>query len=142
MARACTICVHEQRTAIEAAVIEGGSYRGIARRYAVGSESLRRHVKAGHLPGRAIAQAEASRDLDLASRFEELWARASVVLSRAEADGRDALVLQSVRELRAILDSAARIAAAVDRNEPIVVNLSFDDGRPFPPQPLLPGEAL
>jgi transposase-like protein len=123
MARACTICTHEQRTAIEAAVIEGGSYRGIARRFSVGSESLRRHVKAGHLPGRAIA-------------------RASVVLSRAEADGRDALVLQSVRELRAILDSAARIAAAVDRNEPIVVNLSFDDGRPFPPQPLLPGEAL
>jgi hypothetical protein len=41
----CSICKHEKRDGIEAAIIQGTSFRNIARQFAVGNESVRRHQK-------------------------------------------------------------------------------------------------
>lgn len=49
MARACTICTHPERVAIDHALVAGEPYRGIARRFAVSDDAVERHA-AHHLP--------------------------------------------------------------------------------------------
>ena len=49
MPRVCTICVHQQRTLIEQAMVADQPNRAIAREWRVSKDAVRRH-KAGHLP--------------------------------------------------------------------------------------------
>lgn len=45
MARPCTICEREDREAVDEALIAGGSFRGVARRFGAGANSVERHAK-------------------------------------------------------------------------------------------------
>lgn len=56
MARACSICTHERRADIDAAIAAGKPYRAIGRDFGVGNDAVSRHA-AAHMPG-ATKQAE------------------------------------------------------------------------------------
>lgn len=45
----CTICNHPQRVEIDTALIEGESYRSVARRFGVTDSAIGRHKRNGHI---------------------------------------------------------------------------------------------
>ena len=47
--RACTVCAHEQRPAIDAALVRGQPMSALAAHYSVSPDALSRH-NAGHVP--------------------------------------------------------------------------------------------
>lgn len=51
MSRVCTICTHQQRLEIDKALLDGGTVRDVAGRYAVSKSAVERH-KNEHLPAR------------------------------------------------------------------------------------------
>ena len=91
--------------------------------------ALSRHGGA-HLPIEVIT-AIATRDVErvqtLAERLEELYARVEAILEQAEAAGRHNVALAGIKELRGILEFAAKMATVA--SEPVTIQLSFHDGR-------------
>lgn len=91
--RPCTICASDDRDAVERDLLTGGTFRGVARRYGLSSDSLRRHVR-GHV-------SEALRDdlldnsglagVELASRVMDIIDSARDVRVDSESDGRTAI---------------------------------------------------
>jgi hypothetical protein len=63
MARPCTLCHHDQRSAIDTALARGEPNRRVASRFGVTEVSTRRH-KANHLP-HLLAEAARQEDADL-----------------------------------------------------------------------------
>ena len=111
MARTCTICKHNQRDAIESALIDGQPYRNIAERFAVSATALHRH-KARDI-SKALARAaeaqEMSRDRDLLERVRDLVESAHGILATAEARGDHRTALAAIREVRGTLELLGKI---------------------------------
>ena len=128
MARACTICTHAEREAIDEAIVGGVSYRNVAKRFeGVSLAGVQRHA-ARHLSttlqavhARRVAEDEASAATAL-DRFEELYGRASALLEAAEREGQGRMALDAIRELRGLLERIARITGELD-DRPQVVNV-------------------
>ncbi len=57
MTRVCTICTHDEREGINAALVQGTSYRTIAHQYDVSRYALMRHAR-DHLPGKMLREAK------------------------------------------------------------------------------------
>lgn len=96
MARNCTVCKSKQRQDIDKALVLGrDSFRVLARRFAVGQDSLQRH-KARHLPKvllditktrQSLEAGNLLEDISLArSRGEFLYAAAAEILRDAMKD--------------------------------------------------------
>ena len=49
MPRRCTVCDHPQRHGIDEALVSGGSYRSVAKRFGLSESAVYRH-KTEHLP--------------------------------------------------------------------------------------------
>jgi len=60
MARACTVCAHADRPAIDRALVAGGVLAAIAAKYRVSPDAVERH-SAAHLP-RALVKAQAAQE--------------------------------------------------------------------------------
>ncbi len=61
MPRTCTICHHDEREAIDAALVSGVAHRAIANQWHVGRAAVQRHAK-NHLSAALVAtQADAAR---------------------------------------------------------------------------------
>jgi hypothetical protein len=69
--RTCTICTHENRAALERALIEGETLRTIADRFSVSKTALVRH-KDNHLPAHLMKAKEAARADDLPDQVGHL----------------------------------------------------------------------
>jgi hypothetical protein len=112
LGRPCVVCNMSDRPAIEAELASGaGSIRGIAGRFGVAPESLRRHVRA-HLDP-AIQEAMAALNgvpaLDLLVRLLDLASDAHDFRIHLEETGNDRLVSQAFRA------EAATIGYLADR---------------------------
>lgn len=98
--RRCAICRHPQRAEIESLLLEGGRQAEIVRRYEVGREGLRHHIRR-HLPG-ALEKAFDIRELVLArtllQRAEILHVEACDILGGA----RDSTTHERVAALNAV----------------------------------------
>ena len=123
----CTVCSHPDREAVDQAIVLGRSNRAVARQYGLSKDSVARH-RASHVSSalRAVAsereQAGARSALD---RLEELFDAASRILNAAQAEGKAALSLQAVRELRGLTEVIARVTGELDdRAQVNVVNVS------------------
>ncbi len=106
MPRACTVCIHPERAAIDAALVAGGSLRDIAGQFTLSKSSLERH-KADHLPAllvKAAATSETERAGDLLAEARALKARTMKILDRAERVGDLRVALQAIREARGCID--------------------------------------
>lgn len=108
--RPCTICASNDRDAVERDLLTGGTFRGVARRYGLSSDSIRRHIR-GHV-------SEALRDdlldnsglagVELASRVMDIIDSARDVRLDAESDGRTAIAAGRA-ELEALAVLADRL---------------------------------
>src|SRR5436853_7841109 len=99
MPRACSICTHEKRAEIEAAVLSGTSLRGISRQFAVGPDSLERHV-ASHIQASVNHSQEAkeeARGLDVVRQLKTINTVTLAILQkeRNEKD-KEWLALQAI----------------------------------------------
>lgn len=97
--RPCTICTEPDRDAVERDLLQGGSFRGVARRHGLSSDSLRRHVR-GHV-------SEALRD--------QLLDHSGLV--GVELASRVLDIIDSARDVRVDSESDARTVIAAGRAE-------------------------
>ena len=79
MPRACTICTHAERDAIDRALIESTPKRRIAAQHGLEESAVRRHAEK-HLPGVLVLAAEAGEGMRADSLLERArWAHAQAV---------------------------------------------------------------
>jgi hypothetical protein len=111
MPRVCSICSHEAREEINAALLAGQPYRSIAKRYEASESAMYRH-KLEHLPVHLIkAQdaAEVAQADNLLEQVKSLQARALTILDKAEASGDLRTALSAIREARGNLELLAKL---------------------------------
>jgi len=105
MPRTCTVCRHPRRREIDAAIVSGLPYRGVAKQFTAGPDAVYRHRE--HV-STAILKIHAERDAEdartLAQQLDDLHRRTLALLKAAEeaGDGRAALV--AIREARSNLE--------------------------------------
>jgi len=127
MARSCSVCSHPDRAQIDAALIEGGSYRDIARQWRVSKDAVARHKP--HIE-MAVAKVQEARETEvmsdaagLSARLTSLTETAQRLLRNAEGrgDGREALL--ALRELTRLVEVESRIAAQAEAAKAVQVNV-------------------
>jgi hypothetical protein len=124
--RACTVCTHDERHAIDVALVAREPYRDIARRYGVSKDALSRHTKV-HIPEylakakKAIEVAEADSLLD---RVEGLYRRTEAILDTVEANEEWPTALAAIRECRHTLSLLGEVAQELSRTPTFNLTLS------------------
>jgi len=129
MARACSVCNHPDRTAIDARLVTGASFRDVARQYGLGKDAVGRH-RGAHVSAALIRVAE-RREARRAEqgpqtaldRLEDLYGRAVTVLQRAEDAGNTAQQLGAIREARGLVETIARVTGELRESPAIAVNV-------------------
>lgn len=123
MPRVCTVCSHEDREAIDQAMVFGEPMRAIAIRVGgVSKDALSRH-RAHISPAlsRLVAEREMAGPASALDRLEELYAKASGVLSAATEEGKASLSLAAIRELRGLVETLAKITGELDERPTVQV---------------------
>jgi hypothetical protein len=124
VSRACTVCAHPERRAIDEALVRGKSMRGLVARYGtVGRMSLQRHRKE-HLPALLAKAYEAEQVAEadkLLTDIRRLQERTLLMLQEAEKAGDLRTALSAVREARNNIALLAEMRGQLDRRP--VVNL-------------------
>jgi hypothetical protein len=123
MPQACSICVHADRAAIEAAHVEGKSLRAIATQFTgVSAWSLRRHF--AHLP--AIIEKVTAHDLaqnrtsaKLPARVEELIAEAKAITTTARRKRDYAGALSAIRTRLQCLEMLGKLSGELRPGGPL-----------------------
>ena len=119
MPRRCTICVHDNRPAIDQALISGEPFRHIAIRFGTSTASLQRHKKE-HIPlslrkahdAEEIAQADT-----LLDQIRELQSHAMGILAKAETAGDLRTALAAIAQARGVLELQAKVTGETDKAE-------------------------
>src|SRR5215212_7597728 len=117
MPRVCTVCVHQDRPAIDQALVNHRPYRNIAAQFRLSTSALVRHHD-DHLPealSKAKAAAETAQADDLLAQLRALRSKAMALLLKAEQAGDIRTALAGVREARATLELLLEIEQRIDR---------------------------
>ena len=116
MPRLCSVCVHDQRAAIDQALVNGTAFPALAALYRVSEDALGRH-KANHLPAtlaRAQDAAEVAHADDLLGQVRDLQAKALGILTKAENSGQLMVALAAIRETRGCLELLGKLMGEID----------------------------
>jgi hypothetical protein len=117
MPRVCTVCVHDDRPAVDQALVNHRPYRNIAGQFRLSTSALVRHHD-DHLPEaltRAKAAEATARADDLLAQLRALRSKAMALLLAAEKAGDYRTALAGIREARACLELLAEMSQAIDR---------------------------
>ena len=128
MPQVCTVCRHVERAAIDAALLAGGSLRGIAGQYQLGKSSLERR-KADHLPEpmiQAAEQAGVDHGIDLHAQLRAANSLAWQVAKQARDSHDGELALKALDRVLRQLTLVAELAEQIDRRP--TVNILVDPG--------------
>jgi hypothetical protein len=101
MPRKCTICIHPDHEAIDAAIVGGESLRAISHQYAVSHYALQRHQS--HVPGTVAKAHEAGEVVEadrLLSTVRDLLQAAIGTITQAEHADELRTKLAAIREAR------------------------------------------
>ncbi len=131
MPRVCTVCSHPERAAIDAALMGPAIRSGIARKYAIDDDAVRRHA-GRHLSAelqQAAGMAELSRLDGLLADLRRLWQRAEHLGKDAEQDGDRRSALAAVREARECLALLAKLTGDLDERPNVNVLLAAPEWR-------------
>lgn len=123
MARRCTVCVHDDRLAVDMMLVNHKPFRTIADRFALSKTALIRHHD-DHLPEaltKAKAAAETAQADDLLAQVGALRSKAMALLLKAESAGDLRTALAGVRTALACLELLAEMSAQIDRRPVINV---------------------
>ena len=121
MPQVCTICSHEQRLAIDQALVTTQPIRKIAARFGTSPSALTRH-KAEHLPVQLVKAQEAQEAAhagDLLTDVRGLYTKAQAILEQAQGAGALAVALGGIREARGCLELLAKLQGQLD-DRPVV----------------------
>lgn len=122
--RACLVCTHADRDAIERALLAGQSDAAIAAKFRVGSDDAVGRHRRNHLPATlatGATVAEVKRAGSLRERVEELVTQAQAILA-APVDQRTAL--RAIAELRGVFELLGKLGGELGgrgREEPLGV---------------------
>jgi len=126
MGRKCTICSHAEIAGINAALVAGTSQGSIARRYHVQQPSLSRHMSAGHMSPALKAMKVKREETDQATaraRLDALIDSAQAILDSAMKDGRPAVALQAVGQLRPLIEQLGKVTGEWAPDPLVTINL-------------------
>ncbi len=116
MPRSCTVCTHDERHAVNVALVQREPYRHIASRYSVSTGALQRHAK-DHLP-ELLAKAKDAVDVaeadSLLERIEGLYKRTEAILEAAEEGKEWGTALAAIRECRGNLELLGRVTKELE----------------------------
>lgn len=119
----CKACVHPERTSIDADLAGGETNIAVAARYGLSKDSIRRH-KDKHL-SESLKAVQARREAEGATtaidRMERLYDKAQGILTLAEAQGKAALSLAALKELRGIVELLAKLSGELDERPTVQV---------------------
>lgn len=125
MPRTCTICTHERRADIDAALLNGEALRNIAQRYGTSATALHRHKD--HLPGqlaKAHAAAEVAQADTLLERLIELNTETRAVLADAKLEGNGVLRLQAIARLEKQFELEGKLLGELQSGPVVNVTIS------------------
>jgi hypothetical protein len=115
--RACTVCAHGEIVAINQAIVGNAPLRGIAQRYAVSEDALRRHKQA-HISitiAKAQEAAEVAQADTLLDRIRALLSKAESLLQQAEDAGDLRTAFMGIREARSCIETLMEVEGELDR---------------------------
>lgn len=116
MPRACTICTHDDRPAIDMMLVNGAAYRGIAQRFAASPDAVLRH-KRDHLPSTLVKAQEAeevARADTLLDQIRALHVTTLRILKKAEDAGAFVPAIMAIKEARGNLELLAKMMGELD----------------------------
>ena len=125
MPRVCTICTHESRADIDAALVAEEPYRHIATRYGTSTGALQRHRE--HLPSQLVKAREAEEVTQADTLLEQvrsLQTRALSILDRADQAGDLRTALSAIREARSNLELLGKLAGELQQEGTVNVTVS------------------
>ena len=117
MSQTCTVCRHEDRAAIDQALVGGKPYRYVSDRFDLSLGAVQRH-RADHVPAtlaRAKEAEEVAQADDLLQEARALRAKAYSILLRAEREGDLRTALAGIREARGCLELMAELEGRLSR---------------------------
>ena len=117
--RRCTVCSHRQRAAIDTAIIEGYSFRAIAKQFKTSHSAVGRH--ASHVSLELAKSAKAARIADansIAQHLQELIADANNLRQQARRQRDRRGVLGCIRELSRLLLVLTKVVPHVQKPDP------------------------
>lgn len=125
----CITCSHPDREAIDREIVLARLSLGdIGKRHGISKSAVHRHKPhvAPALQAVVAERAKAGPTTAL-QRLEDLHARATRLLDRAEADDKPSLSLAAIKELRGLVETIARITGELDERPQVqVLNVAAD----------------
>ena len=126
MPRTCTICTHEQRPEIDAALFNGEALRDIAGRVPVSKSALARHA-AEHIPAHLVkakdAETVAQADT-LLDKLKEINRETREVLADAKLEGDGELRLKALTRLEKQLELEGKLLGELQSGPVVNVTLT------------------
>ncbi len=117
MARACTICTHQERAAIDQALVVGGAMRPLAALYRVSPDAIERHA-ASHLP-QALSKAQDAKEVaqgdDLLKQVRDLQRITMALLAKAVQANDLRTALQAVGQARGNLELLGKLVGQLQQ---------------------------
>lgn len=127
MPRACTVCRHPERDAVEAALIRGEANRAVAARFGLSPQAIRRH-KQGHLLP-ALAAAEAARRTadaaELIADLHRLREDAARIAVKAEEAKSYPAACSALREQARIIEILLKVAGELASGPTVNINAGW-----------------
>ena len=125
MPRACSICSHEHRDAMEDAFIAGQAKRRIASRHGVSERAVRYHMRE-HLPALLALARDAERAARADTLLDRMEALQSQTLAILDAPEDQRTALAAIAQARRNLELIGEIAKELDRTPTINLELSVE----------------
>ncbi len=122
MPNACKVCTHEQRPAIDQALVTDASNRRIASQYGMSEAAVRRH-KAEHLPEamiKAQEQTDVRQAIAVVAQLRAINGVALAVLREAREDRNGELALKAVDRIQRQLELQAKLLGELQQEGTIV----------------------
>jgi len=123
--RTCTICTHEQRPEIDAALLNETPLRNMAQRYGTSATALHRHRH--HLPKQLVKaqeQEDVSKAIDVVKQLKAINAATLAILKEARADKNGELALKAVDRIQRQLELQAKLLGELQQEGTVNVTVS------------------
>ena len=125
MPRACSICSHEHRDAMEDAFIAGQAKRRIASQHGVSERAVRYHMRE-HLPALLALARDAERAARADSLLDRMEALQSQTLAILDAPEDQRTALAAIAQARRNLELIAELTQELDRAGTINLELTVE----------------
>ncbi len=125
MPRVCTICTHEQRPQIDAALLNETPYRIIAKRFDASPAAVNRHRE--HLPSQLVKaqqQENVSQAIDVVKQLKAINGATLAILKEARAEGNGELALKAVDRIQRQLELQAKLLGELQQEGTVNVTIS------------------